>query len=282
MTKNRNIPTPAEDAIRPGHEAVSSRLTKARDELATAQQAEADAQAKIDAHEALADTKTAKPKDWAHDLAELEGSLRWASKRAALKRQELAEAEREMVAADRALALARMEDRAAVIAGFDRDEFIARYQEKMVPLKEELWSEIHLLEDLEREVAEIAKAAGIDRGDERYTPPPVSASSTERHMFDGIDLHPASLTSNTVEEALAVGDDPRIEAAREAYFAELTAKRDAEERERREERERIAEYEAHRERLARASGHRPRPIQYSDGARPMKTSRLAPGLRPNG
>lgn len=282
MSTTKNIPTPAEDEIRPRYEAVRSRHSKATEELEAARQAEATAQDNVNAHLALADTEKSKPKSWAHDLAELEASLKWARSRRTSKSMELEEAQRDLQAAERALALAKMADRAAIIGGFNRDEFIQRYQQKLAPIRDEMWAELHLLADLETEIANIAREAGIDNGDPRYTPPPTGSSDPGRHQFDGVNLAPGGLNSYLAGEALEVGDDPRVVAAREAAAAEWTAKRDAEERERREERERIAEYEAHRERLARASGHRPRPIQYSDGARPMKTSRLGPGLTPNG
>ncbi|MCT1765933.1 hypothetical protein M3B92_07370 [Brevibacterium casei] len=213
-------------------------------------------------------------------LAELEATLKWARSRRTSKSMELEEAQRDLQAAERALALARMEDRAAAIGGFSRDEFVARYQAKLEPIRDELWGELHLLEDLETEIANIAREAGIDNGDPRYTPPPTGSSDTSRHEFDGIALSPGGLNQYIAEEALEVGDDPRVVAAREAAAAEWTARRDAEEQERREERERERLWREHRERTFNPNA--PRQIQYPDGGHPMKTSRLGPGLTPNG
>ncbi|MCT2358562.1 hypothetical protein M3G54_09310 [Brevibacterium casei] len=280
MSTTKNIPTPAENEIRPRYEAVRSRHSKAVEELEAARQAEATAQDNVNAHLALADTKESKPKSWAHDLAELEATLKWARSRRTSKSMALEEASGDLKAAERALALAKMADRAAIIGGFNRDEFIQRYQQKLAPIRDEMWAELHLLADLETEVANIAREAGIDNGDPRYTPPPTGSSDPGRHQFDGVNLAPGGLNSYLAEEALEVGDDPRVVAAREAAAAEWTARRDAEEQERREERERERLWREHRERTFNPNA--PRQIQYPDGGHPMKTSRLGPGLTPNG
>lgn len=218
------LKTTHEKNVRPEYDAAASKLSKATDALADARAELATAEANVKAHEALADTEDEKPKDWAHDGAELTAAVTWFERMVQSKASTVAEAQAEHDAAHCRLALAQMEDRAATIAAFDRDEFISRYAAKLAPIAAEAWSELHALTDLEAEVRTIAKGAGIDRSNPRYSVPDAGSGS---HAFDGINLNPAGLSSSAVTEALAAPEDPRLVAYREQIAAADAERRQA-------------------------------------------------------
>lgn len=234
------LKTQHEKTTRPEFDAAASKLTKATDALAEVRAELTTAEADVQAHEALAETAKTKPKDWAHDGAELTATVTWFERMIQSKESAVAEAQAEHDAASRRLALARMQDRAEAIATFDRSEFTARHAAKLAPVAEAAWSELNALTDLESEMRDIARDAGIDNTEARYSVP---VACSGRHVFDGIDLAPAGLTAATVETALSLPENPRTAARRELLAAE-----DAERRQ--TEREREAEAKAEWERNA--------------------------------
>ncbi|WP_166821848.1 hypothetical protein [Brevibacterium limosum] len=232
------IKTTNEDQHRPAAEAADSQLAKAREALADAQSELQTARQKLADHEALADTAKSKPKNWAHDGAELSATITWYERMVTARASAVAEAEAEAAEAVRVLALAQMQDRAETIGAFSRAEFVRRYAAKLAPIAAEAWAELNTLTDLEREVATIAKGAGIDYSHPRYSVP---SGGTGEHVFDGIRLNPAGLTASTVSEALAVPENPRTVSRREQLAAEDRQRRE-------EERQREAEAQAEWER----------------------------------
>lgn len=243
-----NINTTNENQYRPAAEAANSKLAKARESLADAQAELADARQKLADHERKAETSKTKPKSWAHDGAELSATITWFERMITSRAEAVAEAQAEADEASRALALAQMQDRAETIGAFDRNEFITRHAAKLAPIAAEAWAELNALTDLEKEIASIATAAGIGNSHPRYSVP---SGGTGEHIFDGVRLNPAGLSTSTVEEAFKVPDDPRVVARREAHQAEMAERREAE---RQREAEAQAEWERnapHREALAR-------------------------------
>lgn len=218
------LKTTHEKNVHPEYDAAASKLSKATDAMAEARAELAIAEANVKAHEALADTEDEKPKDWAHDGAELTATVTWFERMVSSKASAVAEAQAEHDAAHRRLTLAQMEDRAATIAAFDRNEFVSRYAAKLAPIAAEAWDELHTLTDLEREIAAIARDAGIDNSNPRYSVPNAGTGS---HAFDGINLNPAGLSSSAVRDALAVPEDPRVTAYREQIAAADAERRQA-------------------------------------------------------
>lgn len=235
-----NIQTTNEDQYRPAAEAADSRLAKARESLAEARAELSDARQKLADHEAKAETSKTKPKSWAHDGAELSATIMWYERMVTSRSSAVTEEQAEADEASRALALAQMQDRAETIGAFDRDEFIRRYAAKLAPIAAEAWAELNALTDLEKEIASIARAAGIDNSHPRYTVPHMG---TGQHVFDGVYLDPVGLTSSTVSEALAIPENPRTVARRDRLAAEDRQRRE-------EERQREAEARAEWERNA--------------------------------
>lgn len=233
-----NINTSNEDQYRPAAEAADSRLAKARESLTEAQAELADARQKLADHEAKAETAKSKPKNYAHDGMELSATITWYERMVTSRSSAVTEAETEATEASRALALAQMQDRAETIGAFDRDEFIRRYAAKLAPIANEAWEELNALTDLEKEIASIARTAGIDNSHPRYSAP---SGGMGEHIFDSIRLNPGGLTSSTIEEAFKVPDDPRVVARREAHQAEMAKQREAD---RQAEAQAQAEWEA--------------------------------------
>lgn len=205
-----------EKSVRAEFDAAASKLTKATDALSEAQAELAMAQQNLADHDALADGAKSKPKNWAHDLAELDATVQWSTRRVASRGANVATAQAEFDIASRELALAQMEDRAVAISSFDRQEFIERYAAKLAPIAADAWNELNALTDLEREIATIARGAGIGNSEPRYSVPSMGSG---RHAFDGTDLAPAGLTSSVVTEALTVPEDPRMVAYRDQVAA---------------------------------------------------------------
>lgn len=228
--------TTHENEARPAAEAADSRLAQARQSLTEAQAELQTVHQKLAEHEALADTAKSKPKNWAHDGAELSATITWYERMVTARVSAVAEADE----AGRTLALAQMQDRAETIGAFSRDEFVRRYAAKLAPIAAEAWAELNTLTDLESEIATIAKSAGIDNSHPRYTVPP---DGTGQHEFDGIRLNRAGLTASTVSEAFAVHENPRTIARREQFAAEDRQRRE-------DERQREAEAQAEWERNA--------------------------------
>lgn len=234
------IATTHENEVRDGYETVKSRLAEAEERLATAQEAETIAQSKVDRHRALAATTEEMPENYAHDLAELQASLTWATARAGNLRAEVAEAQRQYDDAAKSLAWARMRDRAEAIAAFDRDEFTARFAALVAPIAAEAWDELNTLADLEGEISQIATEAGIGNDHPGYSVPNMGVGT---HSVEGTNLQPAGLSSSLIADALKAPENPRIVEARERARAETAAKREA-------ERDEAARLRAEEERLA--------------------------------
>lgn len=232
------IKTTNEDQHRPAAEAADSRLAKARESLAEAQAELTDARQKLADHERKAETTKTKPKNWAHDGAELSATITWYERMVKSRSSAVTEAETEAAEAGRTLALAQMQDRAETIGAFDRDEFIRQYAAKLAPIANEAWEELNTITDLEKEIASIARTAGINNSHPRYSVP---SGGMGEHVFDSIRLNPAGLTSSTVKEALKVPDDPRVVALREEHQAEMAKQREAD---RQAEAQAQAEWEA--------------------------------------
>ena len=219
-----NINHENEDQHRPAAEAADSKLAKAREVLTEAQAELQTARQNLADHEAKAETAKLKPKNWAHDGAELSATINWYERMVASRSSAVAEAETEAAEANRVLALAQMQDRAEAIRDFDRNAFIRRCAAKLAPIAAEAWAELNAVSDLKGEIASIARGAGIDNSHPRYSEP---SGGMGEHVFDGIRLDPVGLTSSTIEEAFKVPDDPRAVARREAHVAEAAKQREA-------------------------------------------------------
>lgn len=231
-----NISTTHEDSIRPEHDAAASALAKATEALNDSRSELAAAQQALATHEDRMGTESKLPKNFAHDGAELSATVQWFERMAANRAKAVSTAQADYDAQARELALAQIRDRAEAIASFDRDEFVARFAAKLAPIAAEAWDSLNSVSDLEREITAIAKTAGIDSTDPRYT----HDGSRQVHTFDGIVLNPAGLTAYTVNEALAIPENPRTIERRDALNAEDQERRQAE---RQREAEAVAEAE---------------------------------------
>lgn len=219
-----NISTTHEDSARPAAEATASALSKAQASLTDAQTELGEARQKLAAHENKMGTGSKLPENFAHDGAELSATVQWFGRMVANRAEAVATAQAEHDAQARELALAQIRDRAEAIASFDRDEFVDRYAAKLSGIAAECWDELNSVSDLEREIVGIAKTAGVDSTDPRYT----HDGPRQVHTFDGIVLNPAGLTAYTVNEALAIPENPRTIERRDVLNAEDQERRQAE------------------------------------------------------
>jgi hypothetical protein len=218
------INTNHEDSIRPQYEAAASALAKTQASLTEAQTELTTAQQKLADHEAKAETAKTKPKDWAHDGAELSASVTWFERMVSNRAEAVATAQTEYDARAKDLALAQMQDRAEFVEGFERAEFVARYAKRVAPIAGEAWDELNAVEDAINEIKTIARQAGINAAD-GYTAP--DGYGTE-YRFNGIRLNPVSVSSSAVEDALKAPENPRVTAAREQVEQERREEREAE------------------------------------------------------